>query len=125
VLGHSFGSVDSLSSIISVCSRWRKREFKSDIWVVKTKSGVPIAVIEVKQPGLNKLSNRKVPGQVFDYMSNLRNYFRQCEVFGIVTTLDEWRVVWLPDTDTFAASEDMEPPPYPDLLPQFPVESTL
>ena len=102
-----------------------RKELKSDIWVVKTKSGVPIAVIEVKQPGYDKLNNKKVLGQVFDYMSNLRNSFGQCEVFGIVTTLEQWRVAWFPDTDEFAASGSGDPTVYEDLQSQFPVESTL
>jgi hypothetical protein len=99
---------------------------KSDIFVVETQeSEIPIAVIAVKQPGYDKLVNAKVLGEVFDYMSNLRNSFGQCEVFGIVTTLDQWRVVWFPDTDEFAASEDMNPPKCEDLRSQFPVQSTL
>jgi len=100
-------------------------ESRSDIWVVKSRSGVPISLVEVKQPGNSKLSNSHVLGQMFDYMSNLRNSFGQCEVFGIVTTLDQWRVVWFPDTDAFAASEDLHPPKFEDSIVQFPVESTL
>ena len=112
-------SIHYQATIVSVVETGRS-ESKSDIWVVKTKSGVPIAVIEVKQPGLSKLSNRKVLGQVFDYMSNLRNSFGQYEIFGIITTLDQWRVVWFPDTDEFAASGDLEPPMYEDLQVTFP-----
>jgi hypothetical protein len=99
---------------------------KSDIWVVRTKSGVPIAVIEVKQPGEGKkLSNPRVLGQVFDYLASLRNSFGQCEVFGILTTLQEWRVCWLPDTDDFAASSCESPPLIEDLYAQFPLDTTL
>jgi hypothetical protein len=102
-----------------------KRKYsRSDIWVVKARSGVSIAVIEVKQPGNSKLSNVEVLGQVFDYMSNLRNSFGQCEVFGIVTTLNKWRVVWFPDTYQFATSPLPSPPNFENLTLQFPVEST-
>ena len=117
-------SIHYQATLVSVVDTER-RESKSDIWVVKTQSGVPIAVIEVKQPGTSKLSNLKVLGQVFDYMCNLRNSFGQCEVFGMVTTLDQWRVVWFPDTDGFAASAEMNPSSHEDLQEQFPVESIL
>jgi hypothetical protein len=79
---------------------------KSSIWVVRTQSDVPIAVIVVKQPGVGRISQECVLGEVFDYLATLRNSFGQCEVFGIVTTLEEWRVCWLPDTDSFAASSE-------------------
>lgn len=92
---------------------------RSDIWVVKSQSGYPIAVIEVKQPGNLKLSNQRVLGEVFDYMLNLRSSFGQCEIFGLVTTLDEWRVVWFPDSNEYALRQDLSLPSYPDLNTQF------
>ena len=112
-------SIHYQASVVSVVETGRG-ESKSNIVVVETKYGVPIAVIVVKEQGSSKLSNPKVLGQVFDYMSNLRNSYGQCEVFGIVTTLDQWRVVWFPDTDEFAASGDLEPPMYEDLQVTFP-----
>jgi hypothetical protein len=52
---------------------------KGDVWVVRNHSGVPISVIEVKQPSPDKLSNDKLLGQLFDSLSNLRNTFGQLE----------------------------------------------
>jgi hypothetical protein len=98
---------------------------KGNVWVVRTKSGVPISVIEAKLPSPGKLSNDKLLGQVFDYLSNLRNNFGQCEVFGILTTLEHWRVCWLPDSDSFAASIEKNPKQAPDLTSAFPVKTTL
>lgn len=69
---------------------------------------MPIAIVEVKQPGLSKMKNKKV----FDYMCNLHNSFGQCEVFGIVTTLEHWRVCWLPVTNNFAALTTFVPQQY-------------
>jgi hypothetical protein len=48
---------------------------KGNILVVRNKLGVPISVIEGKQPSPDKLSNDKLLGQVFDYLSNFRNNF--------------------------------------------------
>ena len=103
----------------------KRKESKSDIWVVKTLSGVPIAIVEVKQPGRAKMNNKRVLGQVFDYMCNLRNSFGQCEVFGIVTTLEQWRVCWLPDTNNFAASTTLVPQQIDNLTTVFSVDNTL
>jgi hypothetical protein len=93
---------------------------RSDVWVLRKNSGVPVAVIEVKQPGPSKMENLHVLGQVFDYICNLRNSFGQCEVFGILTTLAEWRVCWLPDSDSFAESVGLDPVPVKDLSASFP-----
>jgi hypothetical protein len=99
---------------------------RSDVWVVRKNSGVPVAVIEVKQPGSSKMENLHVLGQVFDYICNLRNSFGQCEVFGILTTLAEWRVCWLPDSDSFAASVDeLDPLPVEDLSASFPLTAPI
>ena len=92
---------------------------KCDIWVVKSLSGVPIAVIEVKQPGNGRLDNHNVLGQVFDYITQLRNSFGQCEVFGIVTNLEHWRVCWLPDCDVFAAATNKVPQTTSGLVTSF------
>ena len=83
------------ATLVSVTDADLKKESKSDIWVVKTKSGMPFLIIEVKQPGQSgksKLTNTKVLGQVFDYMCDLRNSFGQCEVFAVVSSLEEFVV---------------------------------
>lgn len=97
---------------------------RSDIWIVKV-SGSPVAVIEVKLPhksgGTSKLDDRRALGQVFDYMIDLRASFGQCDILGMVTTMDEWRVCWLPDTDEFATSTNFNPPPVDNLIAHFPL----
>lgn len=78
---------------------------KSDLWVVLV-SGVPIGAVEVKKPKLDAIGvlirgaafNLDTYGQIFDYMIQLRAFHGVCQVFGIITTLIEWRIVWLPDT---------------------------
>lgn len=46
-------------------------------------------------------------GQIFDYMCMLRTQHGLRYVFGIVTNYAEWRVVWLPDTDTAAQATEL------------------
>ena len=79
---------------------------EADIWVIM-KSGRPISVIEVKTPGPGKLDNHKISGHLFDYMVRLRSFYGQCETFGIVTTLEDWRICWFPDTHDAAASTSL------------------
>lgn len=55
-----------------------------------------MAVVEVKQPGSGEVSDLKVLGEVFDYITQLRNSYGHCEVFGIITTMEEWRLCWFP-----------------------------
>jgi hypothetical protein len=84
-------------------------EMKPDIWIVKEASGRPIAVIEVKSPGEYTLLNGTICGQLYDYLMKLRSSYGQCEVFGIITNLKEWRFGWFPDSDDFARSVSIQP----------------
>jgi hypothetical protein len=93
---------------------------KADIWIIKTISGRPLAVCEVKCPSEHRnqhgevemnLRDSNVMGQLFDYMVELRSMFGQCEVFGILTNLEEWTFCWFPDTNAYAASDSLGNPP--------------
>lgn len=105
---------------------------KADIWIIRTKSGRPIAVCEVKCPvtykdaGENKsiLLHPQVQGQLFDYMVELRTMFGQCEVFGILTNLKEWVFCWFPDTDE-AARHTLSSATTNDPSTVFPLKSAL
>lgn len=82
-------------------------ELKADIWVLKSHTGRPIGVIEVKSPSQkqkNVLEDFKVLGQLYDYMIKLRTSFGQCELIGIVTNLKQWRFGWLEDSNNIAKS---------------------
>ena len=75
---------------------------KADI-VIICEFGVPIGVLVVKTSATTSpLSKEKVLGQVFDYLVHLKNYTGRRDVFGILTTYHEWRVVWLPECDEAA-----------------------
>lgn len=79
-------------------------ELKADIWIVKSMTGRPIGVIEVKSPSDNILENKKVCGQLFDYMVKLRTSYGQCELIGVLTNLKEWRFGWFRDSAVIAQS---------------------
>lgn len=53
-------------------------------------------------PELSPLLHSKVIGQVFDYMMGIKSFYNQKFIFGIVTTLEEWKFLWLIDTDDYA-----------------------
>ncbi|KAI3655198.1 hypothetical protein MP638_002672, partial [Amoeboaphelidium occidentale] len=46
--------------------------------------------------------------QIVDYMIDLRNSYNVRFVFGILTTYEEWRVLWFEDTDVAAKETDKE-----------------
>lgn len=94
---------------ISIISERGIASFRADFWVV-LQGGIPIGAIEVKLPGVNVLNEPRVLGQIFDYMLRLRNYYGIRQVFGLVTTFEEWRVVWLPDTDVAATAGNLDYP---------------
>jgi hypothetical protein len=62
------------------------------------------------------MTNEFIAGEVF-HMMHLRSLFGVRQVFGILTSYDEWRVCWLPDdeSDELAAA---------DSLPEAPVFET-
>jgi len=67
--------------------RWR-----TDIWIVVNRFGVPVGVIEVKKPDEMILHNPHTHGQVLDYMYRLKHFFGQSVQFGIATTYKKWRL---------------------------------
>ena len=80
---------------------------KPDI-VIICEFGIPIGVLQVKTSNrkTSPLSKEKVLGQLFDYLVHLKNYTGRRDVFGILTTYHEWRVVWLPECDEAARSTE-------------------
>ena len=99
-----------LSKYLSVFSELRMFSLRPDLWVVRTSNGMPIGVIEVKKPGkvaggTPVLDDPILAGQIFDYMMCLRQFNGLRNIFGIITTYNEWKICWLEDTDKAAASE--------------------
>lgn len=77
-------------------------DLRPDIWIV-CNGGVPIGVVKVKKPG-GALESPYVQGQLFDYMLRLQSFFGIKNVFGILTSYDQWRICWLPLSDQAAAA---------------------
>jgi hypothetical protein len=73
---------------------------RPDIYIVATASGIPKGVVEVKKAGEIAMTNKFIAGEVFDHMMHLRSLFGVRQVFGILTSYDEWRVCWLPDDES-------------------------
>jgi len=55
------------------------------------------------------MTNELIAGEVFDHMMHLRSLFGVRQVFGILTSYDEWRVCWLPngESDKLAAADSL------------------
>ncbi len=47
-------------------------------------------------------------GQIYDYMLRLQSYYGLRNVFGIVTTYEQWRFYWFPSCDEVAAGEEID-----------------
>ncbi len=118
-----------LSEVRLVRQQAMANDSKADIWVVLESSGRPICVVEVKTPGPGKLTNYQVCGQIFDYMVQIRASYGQCEIFGIITTLEEWRIVWFEDSNVQAQSVTCNfpssRPSAKELIDNFPVGASL
>jgi len=52
-------------------------------------------VIVVKSPDI-VLIEPTVIGQTCDYMIDAQSFFGQEDVYGIITTLNEWKFMWFP-----------------------------
>eukprot|EP01119_Soliformovum_irregulare_P019221 TRINITY_DN6036_c0_g2_i1.p1 TRINITY_DN6036_c0_g2~~TRINITY_DN6036_c0_g2_i1.p1 ORF type:complete len:470 (-),score=55.54 TRINITY_DN6036_c0_g2_i1:226-1635(-) len=75
-------------------------QYHPDVVILCDEILLPIAVIGVKKPGrgnVSLLENQYVQGQVYDYMTTLRESFGIVDVFGITTTWEEWKLCWFPD----------------------------
>lgn len=83
---------------------------RSDFWVVLTSTGRPILIIEVKSPSTPKvLDDLRVYGQALDYMADIMSFFGQFHVFGITTTMQDFRINWFPHSDQYAAATSIPP----------------
>ena len=72
---------------------------RPDAWVM-TLLGLPVGVVEVKNPGDGALSDERVAGELYDYMMRLPNFYGTREAFGILTSYRKWRVCWMDDEET-------------------------
>ena len=88
---------------------------KCEVWTVLV-NGAAVGAVEVKKPGKNAMNEPTIIGQCFDYMHDIRGFDGLDNVFCILTTMTEWRILWLQDTDEAARSTAMPPKP-PHAIP--------
>jgi hypothetical protein len=69
-----------------------------DVTTIVNSTNAIAGVCEVKLPGFDMDSVY----QVVDYMVDLRNSFNVRFVFGILTTYENWRILWFVDTNDVA-----------------------
>lgn len=81
---------------------------RADIWVIR-RFGRIIGAIEVKKPGKGVMEDEQNASQLFDYLLQTREFQGIKHVFGILTSLKEWRVFCLPDCADVAARATLEP----------------
>ena len=77
--------------------------------------GRPIGVILIKEPHPTILDDKLVYGQIFDYMHNLKVYFGLQYCFGILSTYNQWRILW--DDGAHDLSQSLILPPAPETVP--------
>eukprot|EP00298_Acanthocystis_sp_HF-20_P016845 c21604_g1_i1.p1 GENE.c21604_g1_i1~~c21604_g1_i1.p1 ORF type:complete len:507 (+),score=50.08 c21604_g1_i1:35-1522(+) len=90
---------------LQITSELTMLQMRSDLWVL-TKNNVPVTIIEVKLPNKEGVSQKpRIAGQLLDYMLRLKLFYGVEDVFGLISTYNEWRVFWLPSprTDEVAA----------------------
>ena len=96
-------------------------KLRPEITVVKA-YGVPVGVVAVKRPTKGILDNRTVLGELYDYMKQVVNFYGLKEVFGIVTTYQEWRVCWMENADSVKLAETTPVEDAEESEPQTPVK---
>jgi hypothetical protein len=101
-----------LSNCVELLNELVIASSRSDIWVVVTRNGIPVGVIEIKKPrekggGVDPMESQTNKGQLLSYMYRLRHYFGIREVFGIISTYEGWQICWLPEADAIAGATSL------------------
>ena len=90
---------------------------RPDLWALLNYDFRPILPVEMKQPVKNETDsklpsalavatlNSNVSGQLYDYMLKEKYFYNQKYIFGILTSLDEWKICWLPNCDKYAKAD--------------------
>lgn len=89
--------------------------FRPDIWIL-TKNQLPFLIVEVKKHADGILSDPSIVSHLGGYLNLARHYFGLAHVFGVLTTMNQFRICWLPDCDACAASESIDNPVFGDHL---------
>ena len=98
---------DDLERDITMTAELEFAGQKADIWLLM-KSGIPVGAIKINKPGNSRLNDKSLFGQIFDYLFYIRAFYGLPCLFGIITTYNEWRIVWSTDSDGLAAAVDLD-----------------
>ena len=106
----------SISAILESANITKQKNYRPDIWIVLKFNNIPLLAVEIKSPpttnsknsSKSALSDEKCVGQLYDYMIIQKSFYNQQFVFGILTTLDEWKICWLPDSNEYALRKLLE-----------------
>ena len=93
---------DTTSIITAISKEEMEKHNIPDVTIVKTRELNPVLPIEIKIPpegDVDILNNKKVIGQLYDYMLSIKSFYNKKKVFGILTTLKGWRFLWLPNEE--------------------------
>uniref|UniRef100_A0A6C0AEE4 Uncharacterized protein n=1 Tax=viral metagenome TaxID=1070528 RepID=A0A6C0AEE4_9ZZZZ len=92
---------DTTSIVTAINKEELKKLNHPDVTIIRTRKNKPIMAIEIKMPhvdihGKNILDDDNVIGQIYDYMLSVKSFYNQKYVYGILTTLDKWKILYLP-----------------------------
>ncbi len=118
--------IEALHLKANVSSQAGTFSVRPDLWVL-TLFGAPVGVVDVKKPDIVEktdgemiLDQPTVLGELYDFMLQLPNFYGVKPVFGILATIDTWRICWLPSetvaTDKEAGKEESLPLPKPGVF---------
>ena len=102
-------------NVLSTKTSKYKTSLTPDLWCIMKNDFRPIFVVEFKIKEIEeRIKNNNIKsiieydeviGQIYDYLMKLKNFYGQRYVFGVITSLYEWKICWLNDTDKYAARE--------------------
>ena len=95
----------NLSGTLTIKSQIGLMKMRTDFWLIIDSNKMPIGVVEVKLPEIEKKKLDRIHGQIFDYLVMLRAFYGLKIVFGLLVTYEQWWAVWLPTASNAAKSQ--------------------
>ena len=81
-----------------------KKRLRPDMWTLRKNDWRAIIAGEIKSD-IDGINSPEALGQIYNYMMKQKNFYNQRFVFGILTSLNEWRICWLNDSNNCAESD--------------------
>jgi hypothetical protein len=99
-----------LDDLLSFSSEVKIINEKADMWVLRSRDGVPVGGVKVTGPGKLIMDSENLHGQIYQYMKRVQSFFGLKCVFVIISTYQQWRVYWLPAADEIARAKTLPDP---------------